>query len=143
MARKRKAVHPSSNPTNRAPLPEPPALPIVKFGEFKLTTNSGTTRAPTPPTQGTSTGEDVDDGGGWEPAGKRQKKSKPEKRKNVPEMVLSPQRLKTPVKVTDLQGLMLWLVADGTAPQWLLVKVCYCSLYVVGVLYGYGADNGG
>lgn len=80
------------------------------------------TRPPSPP-------GDTEDSvfAGWERAGKRQKKGKPEKKKNVPEMTLSPQRLKSPVKVTDLQSLVLWLVADGVAPQWLMVKVCFWS----------------
>lgn len=126
MAKNRKRKHNSivaQDPTSASPIAlaeEPPALPIVRFGEFKLTTNSGMTRPPSP----LAHSEGPEDGG-WERAGKRQKKSKPEKKKNVPEMSLSPQKLKSPVKVIDLQNLVLWLVADGVAPQWLMVKVCF------------------
>lgn len=129
MAKSRKRKHNSivaQGPTGaspNAPSDEPPALPIVRFGEFKLTTNTGMTRPPSPPLALSGDPEDDDDG--WERAGKRQKKSKPEKKRNIPEMVLSPQRLKSPVKVSDLQNLVLWLVADGTAPQWLMVRVCF------------------
>lgn len=131
--RKHNSIGPNSAPPN-APSDEPPALPIVKFGGFKLTTNVGMTRPPSP---FLTRSEDGDDDNGWERAGKRQKKGKPEKKRNIAEMVLSPQRLRSPVKVSDLQNLVLWLVADGTAPQWLMVRVrCFRThpffLYVRG-----------
>lgn len=109
-----------------APSEEPPALPIVRFGEFKLTTNAGLTRPPSPSPPAHFKDPEDD---GWERAGKRQKKSKLEKTRNIPEMMLSPQRLKSPVKVSDLQNLVLWLVADGTAPQWLMVRVRFFPLF--------------
>lgn len=113
----------STSASPGAPAEEPSALPVVKFGEFKLTTNSGMTRPPSPPA-----GSDDPENGGWERAGKRQKKNKPERKQDVPEMTLSPQKLKSHVKVADLQNLALWLVADGVAPQWLMVKVCFFFL---------------
>lgn len=126
-SRKRKYTqNPSSaNPTASIPSEEPPALPIVKFGQFKLTMNSGVTRSPTPPNVASTEDED---GGGWERAGKRQKKNKPQRKGNVPEMALSPQKLKSPVRLADLQNLVIWLVADGVAPQWLMVRVGFLVL---------------
>jgi RNA exonuclease 1 len=68
-----------------------------------------------------------DDAGEWELPG-RNKKPKKEKQKqkqnrNYPEFVVSPQRLKRHVSLSDLQTLVLWLSADAPAPQWLLVRV--------------------
>ncbi|KAF8453050.1 hypothetical protein BGX38DRAFT_1091214 [Terfezia claveryi] len=53
-------------------------------------------------------------------------KKKPKKEKqvvrDVPEFCVSPAKLKRVIRVSDLQELVLWLLADGVAPQWLLVK---------------------
>jgi len=49
---------------------------------------------------------------------KRHKKSK----HKYPSFEVSPTRLKNAVKLSDIQSLALWLLADGIAPQWLLVK---------------------
>lgn len=53
---------------------------------------------------------------------KRDKKGK-EKKKAYPEFVVSPQKLRGWVRIGDLQMLALNLLADGIAPQWLLIKV--------------------
>lgn len=109
--------NPSSGPT--LPIEEPPELPLVKFGEFKLTSNCGPTTTHTE----TDKEEEEEGGGEWEPAKKKQKKAKKEpKGRNYPEMLLSPQKLRGAVKISDLQNLALWLVADGVAPQWLMVR---------------------
>jgi len=49
---------------------------------------------------------------------KRPKKSK----YKYPSFEVSPSELKGAVKLSDIQSLALWLLADGAAPQWLLVK---------------------
>jgi RNA exonuclease 1 len=65
-----------------------------------------------------------DDTSEWELPGrnKKPKKEKATKKRNYPEFVVSPQRLRRPIVLKDLQGLGLWLSADGAAPQWLLVR---------------------
>ncbi|CAZ86130.1 unnamed protein product [Tuber melanosporum] len=122
----------SSSSSNARDAPSPPPLPAIKFGEFKLTstsgpftpnpvttttiTNTATTTATTVNSMGREVGED-DGGGEWQIA-KRHKKSK----HKYPSFEVSPARLKNAVKLSDIQSLVLWLLADGTAPQWLLVK---------------------
>jgi len=53
---------------------------------------------------------------------RKNKKEKASKRE-YPEFVVSPQRLKGWVRIADLQMLALNLLADGIAPNWLLIKV--------------------
>jgi len=123
----RKAFPPKapSSSSNAHEAPSPPPLPVAKFGEFKLTSISGpfTSNPVTTTTTGTaanSMGGEVgeDDGeGDWQIA-KRHRKSK----HKYPSLEVSPIRLKSAVKLSDIQSLALWLLADGTAPQWLLVK---------------------
>lgn len=133
MAKSRKRKHNSiirdPNASPGVSSEDPPSLPVVRFGEFKLTTNSGITRPPSPSANPKDPGTGWEHAG-WERAGKRQKKHKPEIR-NGPEIMLSPQKLRSPVKVADLQNLVLWLLADGVAPQWLMVKVCFPVLYAM------------
>ncbi|PWW72290.1 hypothetical protein C7212DRAFT_302295 [Tuber magnatum] len=125
---------PKASPSspNAHDAPSPPPLPAVKFGEFKLTsmpgpftsdpitttttTNTATTTATAANSMGGEVGEDGG-GGEWQIA-KRHKKSK----HKYPSFEVSPARLKAPVKLSDIQSLSLWLLADGTMPQWLLVK---------------------
>ncbi|RPB17491.1 hypothetical protein P167DRAFT_531068, partial [Morchella conica CCBAS932] len=115
--KRKQSSNPSSGPT--LPMEEPPELPPVKFGDFKLTSNCGPTITHTEPKKGGGEQEGTE----WEPAKKKQKKAKKEpKGRNYPEMVLSPQKLKSAVKISDIQNLALWLVADGIAPQWLMVR---------------------
>ncbi|KAK6437789.1 hypothetical protein LTR95_006019, partial [Oleoguttula sp. CCFEE 5521] len=69
----------------------------------------------------------ADDGGDWEVAGsKRQKRLKKEPRKekgNYPSITHSSQaRLQSMVKISDLQNLILYTLADGTGPQWCSVR---------------------
>jgi RNA exonuclease 1 len=71
--------------------------------------------------------KETDNGDNWEVAGsKRSKKLKkaPAKEKgNYPEIGHSAHaRLQSYVKIYDLQNLVLYLLADGTAPQWCSVK---------------------
>lgn len=71
--------------------------------------------------------KDLDTGDGWEVAGsKRSKKLKkaPTKEKgNYPSIGHSAHaRLQSFVKIHDLQNLVLYLLADGTAPQWCSIK---------------------
>ncbi|KAI9848953.1 MAG: hypothetical protein M1837_005842 [Sclerophora amabilis] len=63
----------------------------------------------------------------WEtnPGHRHSKKRRIEKKRlaNYPTIVHSPQsRLQASVKLHDIQGLVLYLLADGTAPQWISVK---------------------
>ncbi|KAK6437404.1 hypothetical protein LTR95_006400 [Oleoguttula sp. CCFEE 5521] len=69
----------------------------------------------------------ADDGGDWEVAGsKRQKRLKKEPTKekgNYPSITHSSQaRLQSMVKISDLQNLILYTLADGTGPQWCSVR---------------------
>ncbi|KAG0639990.1 hypothetical protein HOY80DRAFT_1043472 [Tuber brumale] len=115
----------SSSSSNTRDAPSPPPLPAIKFGEFKLTSTYGPF-TPNPVATATATataansmgevGED-DGAGEWQIA-KRHKKSK----HKYPSFEVSPAGLKSAVKLSDIQSLVLWLLADGTAPQWLLVK---------------------
>ncbi|RPA89886.1 hypothetical protein L873DRAFT_1822063 [Choiromyces venosus 120613-1] len=114
--------------------PSPPPLPVAKFGEFKLTSVSAPF-TPDPATAPTTTTTDTENttataansmvgqvendpsGEDWQIA-KRHKKSK----NKYPSFEISPTRLKNAVTLGDIQSLVLWLLADGPAPQWLLVK---------------------
>lgn len=59
---------------------------------------------------------------------RKNKKEKASKRE-YPEFVVSPQRLKGWVRIADLQMLALNLLADGIAPNWLLIKVLLTCLF--------------
>jgi RNA exonuclease 1 len=125
--KRKQPSNPSSGPT--LPMEEPPELPPVKFGDFKLTSNCGPTTTHTEPEKDGGEQEGTE----WEPAKKKQKKAKKEpKGRHYPEMGLSPQKLKSAVKISDIQNLALWLVADGIAPQWLMVRVRSALIALVG-----------
>lgn len=72
-------------------------------------------------------GADADDRGGWEVAqsksSKRRKKAPSQEKGNYPAIGHSSHaRLQSFVKVSDLQNLALYLLADGTSPQWCSVR---------------------
>ena len=84
----------------------PPPLPQIDVPAFQLSTN--------------------DDGNDTEDSQTKHATKKPKKEKQprrvVPEFCVSPAKMKRVVRVSDLQQLVLWLLADGIAAQWLLVK---------------------
>lgn len=96
-----------------------PPLPQFTVSTFNLIqsqpNNSG-------PTTAAPTTENTDE---WEVVhrSKKAKKEKLPKMNSYPELVVSPQKLKRQVQLSDIQGLALWLVADAAGPQWLLVRV--------------------
>lgn len=54
---------------------------------------------------------------------KKPKKIPKQESKNYPSIVLSSSsRLQSQIKISDLQGLLLYILADGPAPQWISVK---------------------
>ncbi|TKA63615.1 hypothetical protein B0A49_10434 [Cryomyces minteri] len=60
---------------------------------------------------------------GWQTVNRKSKKQKKEKAGNYPSIAHSAQaRLQSFVKIGDLQNLVLYLLADGTAPQWVSVR---------------------
>lgn len=72
-------------------------------------------------------GDDADDGGNWEVAesrsAKKRKKAPSQEKGNYPAIGHSSHaRLQTFVKVSDLQNLTLYLLADGTSPQWCSIR---------------------
>ena len=76
--------------------------------------------------QGNANGDQKDGGGEWTTVEHRNKKRKkqPKKEKgNYPEIAhASHARLQSFVKISDLQNLVLYCLADGTAPQWVYVR---------------------
>jgi RNA exonuclease 1 len=80
----------------------------------------------------TTTGETLkdpsnDNGDDWEVAGskrsKKRKKAPTKEKGNYPEISYAAHaRLQSYVKIYDLQNLVLYLLADGTAPQWCSIK---------------------
>jgi RNA exonuclease 1 len=71
--------------------------------------------------------KDPDNGDDWEVAGskrnKKRKKQPTKERGNYPEIAYAAHaRLQSYVKIHDLQNLALYLLADGTAPQWCSIK---------------------
>lgn len=131
----------STSAMSTSPSPLPP-LPEVQVASIKLvsetasaapavtttatataitTTNDSTAfRNDSGPT--TAAGEDDNTADEWQTVKKTKKQKQPKGTKNYPEFVLSPQKLKRQIGVSDLQGLVLWLMADGAAPQWLLTR---------------------
>lgn len=101
------------------PLPEIEAAPFTLVDDAVTTTTIAVLPAPFREPEKADEGE-------WEIARptKKAKKEKFGKKKNYPEFVVSPQKLKDSVKLKDLQGLVLWLTSNAPAPQWLLVRVC-------------------
>lgn len=84
--------------------------------------------ADTKPLDGTNDEpKDPDNGDDWEVAGskrsKKRKKAPAKEKGNYPEIGHSAHaRLQSYVKIYDLQNLALYLLADGTAPQWCSIK---------------------
>ncbi|KAG9655074.1 hypothetical protein KCU64_g6784, partial [Aureobasidium melanogenum] len=79
--------------------------------------NKNPANSPAATTQGAS-----DDGGEWttvDRSSKRQKKVN----QNYPQIIHAPTaRLQSFVKISDLQNLVLYLLADGSGPQWISVR---------------------
>ena len=127
MARKRKNKanqYPTSNTKDHATSSAslPPPLPDVESAAFKLTAeNEDEMSASLPPYRAPAEADE----GEWEIPGrnKKPKKEKARKKRNYPEFVVSPQKLKRQIGLNDLQSLVLWLLADAPSPQWLSVKV--------------------
>ena len=66
--------------------------------------------------------EDASEGGEWQTVHKKRKKL-PKQDGNYPSITHSPNsRLQSYVKISDLQNLTLYLLADGTSPQWCAVR---------------------
>ncbi|KAI5819322.1 hypothetical protein BZA77DRAFT_276302 [Pyronema omphalodes] len=102
--------------------PALPPLPEIEAAPFKLVDDAVTTTTVAVSSAPFREPEKADEGE-WEVA-RPNKKAKKEKagKKNYPEFVVSPQKLKDSVKLKDLQGLVLWLTSNAPAPQWLLVR---------------------
>ena len=125
MARKRKnkAKHyPTTKDRAVSPVSPPPPLPDVESAAFKLTAENEDEMSASLPSYRAP--EEADEGE-WEIPGrsKKPKKEKARKKKNYPEFVVSPQKLKRQIGLNDLQALVLWLSADAPSPSWLSVKV--------------------
>ncbi|RPA82616.1 hypothetical protein BJ508DRAFT_414036 [Ascobolus immersus RN42] len=101
-------------PKEPSPLPALPSLP--ELPSFKL--NSW---GPTVNVAPDNNENAEDDNEGFEEV-RRVKKQKIKDVSNAPGFYLSPLRLKCKVKVSALRELALWIVGEGVAPQWLLVK---------------------
>lgn len=84
----------------------PPPLPQINVPVFDLSSNDNDNNTEDPQLQHPN---------------KKPKKEK-QRVRDVPEFCVSPAKLKRVIRVSDLQELVLWLLADGVAPQWLLVK---------------------
>lgn len=93
-----------------------------------------------------SSAPEADRGDDWQKVeksrgAKRQKSSK-EKTNNYPAITHSASaRLQTHVKISDLQALVLYILADGTAPQWVSVRH-HGSIRKVVVLMVPGLEGG-
>ncbi|KAI5208967.1 hypothetical protein E4T39_01138 [Aureobasidium subglaciale] len=69
-------------------------------------------------TQGTS-----DDGGEWTTVDRSSKRHKKSIHQNYPQITHAPNaRLQSFVKIQDLQNLVLYLLSDGSGPQWISVR---------------------
>ena len=56
-------------------------------------------------------------------SGEKARKEKRKKKEKNPSIAFSPNvRLQTHVRISDLQGLVLYLLADGPAPQWVAIR---------------------
>ncbi|KAI5809770.1 RNA exonuclease 4 [Peziza echinospora] len=108
-----------------APPPQPPPLPSLDLPIFHLKGGDGAKHGNDE--DGDHQDGDVNGNGNGngddaqQPLRKKLKKEK-EHVPEVPEFCVSPTKLKRMVRVSDLQELVLWLLADGVAVQWLLVK---------------------
>lgn len=73
---------------------------------------------PAATTQGAS-----DDGGEWTTVDRSSKRHKKSIHQNYPQITHAPNaRLQSFVKISDLQNLVLYLLADGSGPQWISVR---------------------
>lgn len=122
--RKSKAKHYASSGPSEAPAAPPPlpALDVPAFALTAIVVEDKMSVSPPP----YRVPEEADEGE-WELPGrnKKPKKEKSEKKRNYPEFVVSPQKLRRQVQLHDIQNLVLWLAADAAAPQWLLVRVSF------------------
>lgn len=76
------------------------------------------TRSRSPAQQGAS-----DDGGEWTTVDRSSKRHKKNIQQNYPQITHAPNaRLQSFVKISDLQNLVLYLLADGNGPQWISVR---------------------
>ncbi|KAI9845125.1 MAG: hypothetical protein M1838_001870 [Thelocarpon superellum] len=109
------------------------------------TTSSTKTTSVSVPPPAPEDGEE-DDAEGWQRVSRRHPAKKPKTHdkgaKNYPSITHSPSaRLQSKVKLSDLQGLVLYLLADGTAPQWVSVRHHHAIRKVV-VLMVPGLEQG-
>lgn len=64
-----------------------------------------------------------DDGGEWTTVDRSSKRHKKSIHQNYPQITHAPNaRLQSFVKISDLQNLVLYLLADGSGPQWISVR---------------------
>ena len=94
---------PRANSSKILPLP---LLPQLDVPTFQLTNDNGR----------------VTDSDDSQPHTKKKPKKEKLIAREVPEFCVSTTKLKRVVRVADLQQLVLWLLADGIAAQWLSVK---------------------
>ncbi|KAI9873005.1 MAG: hypothetical protein M1830_000946, partial [Pleopsidium flavum] len=83
---------------------------------------------------------------GWEIVDRRSKKQKlaPDEKKeksSYPALNYAGHRLQASIKISDLQGLVIYTLADGTAPQWISVRHHH-HIKKVMVLMVPGLENG-
>jgi RNA exonuclease 1 len=130
MGKKRKATTNHYVARAAAAKTELPELPPINVSAFNLTSdiavvsNNHPSKAPSPaPFRVPDEADEASDE--WQLPGrnKKPKKEKQTKDRNYPEICLSPQRLRQPVLLIDIQRLVLWLSADASSPQWVLVRV--------------------
>lgn len=102
-----------------------------QFGMGTTLSQLGSARQVDPATESATSTHEQNEGSaqdadeGWEVAGSRRfkKQKKQQENGNYPEIKHSHHaRLQTQVKIGDLQSLVLYLIADGTAPQWISVR---------------------
>jgi len=126
MGRKRKSKthHYASSAPQVTPV-APPPLPKLDVPAFALTAVPAEDKMSVSPSPYRAP-EEADEGE-WELPGrnKKPKNEKSTKKRNYPEFVVSPQKLRRQVQLHDLQNLILWLTVDAAAPQWLLVRVSH------------------
>src|SRR5690606_19508829 len=100
---------PSKPEGSRTVLPPLPSLPDLP--KFNLNDSGPVTTAP---------GAEEDNEGWQQP--KRPKKEKT-RHGDRPAFQMSPIKVKHKLRVKELQELIIWLLAEGKAPQWLAVLV--------------------
>ncbi|THW15611.1 hypothetical protein D6D23_08891 [Aureobasidium pullulans] len=76
-----------------------------------------------PDSPATIQGRVSDDGGEWTTVDRSSKRHKRSIQQNYPQITHAPNaRLQSFVKISDLQNLVLYLLADGSGPQWISVR---------------------